>query len=214
MDISQRQCESCKDIKILSSEFFIPRKKKDKVYFGYKCRLCENKDCKKYHQQNKEDRLSKMRNWKDRNKSHVKKYRDEHKNEAKQYRQDNKERYREYFKNRQRELLKNPIYRIHSNMSKSINEQLKRNKLNKNNKSWIKYVDYSVEELKIHLENKFREGMSWDNYGEWHIDHIKPKSLFNITDVNSNEFKECWSLNNLQPLWAADNCAKGNRFIG
>jgi len=99
-------------------------------------------------------------------------------------------------------------------MSKSIHEQLKRNKLNKNNKSWIKYVDYSVEELKIHLENKFREGMSWDNYGEWHIDHIKPKSLFNITGINSDEFKECWSLNNLQPLWASDNCAKGNRFIG
>jgi hypothetical protein len=99
-------------------------------------------------------------------------------------------------------------------MSKSIREQLKRNKLNKNNKSWIKYVDYSVEELKIHLENKFREGMSWDNYGEWHIDHIKPKSLFNITDVNSDAFKECWSLNNLQPLWASDNCSKGNRFIG
>ena len=52
---------------------------------------------------------------------------------------------------------------------------------------------------------------SGDNYGKWHIDHIKPISSFNINGINSDDFKKCWSLNNLQPLWAKDNLQKGNK---
>ena len=94
-------------------------------------------------------------------------------------------------------------------VSSSLDEQEKQVIVNKNNKSWIKYVDYSVEELKIHLGNKFREGMSWDNYGEWHLDHIIP-----ISSANTEE--EIIKLNhytNFQPLWAIDNIKKGNKII-
>jgi hypothetical protein len=74
-------------------------------------------------------------------------------------------------------------------------------------------VGYDVIELKRHLEEQFVDGMSWENYGEWHIDHIKPLSSFNITDINSDEFKKCWSLSNLQPLWAKDNLKKYNKIL-
>ena len=65
----------------------------------------------------------------------------------------------------------------------------------------------SKEELYKHLESKFMEGMTWDNYGEWHIDHIIPCASFNLEDPE--EQKKCFHLTNLQPLWALDNIRKG-----
>jgi hypothetical protein len=72
----------------------------------------------------------------------------------------------------------------------------------------------SVEELRIYLEKKFQEGMSWNNYNYngWHIDHIKPCSLFDLSIPE--EQKKCFHYTNLQPLWAKDNFKKSSTFIG
>lgn len=67
---------------------------------------------------------------------------------------------------------------------------------------------FSKESLIDHIESLFKEGMSWDNYGSWHIDHIKPISSFNLKD--REDMIACWSLNNLQPLWAIENLKKGS----
>ena len=75
-------------------------------------------------------------------------------------------------------------------------------------------LGYTIEDLKCHLESKFSEGMSWDNYGKWHIDHIIPQSWLPFETLEDENFKKCWSLCNLQPLWAKDNCSKGNRYAG
>ncbi len=64
-----------------------------------------------------------------------------------------------------------------------------------------------------HLEKQFTEGMNWDNYGEWHVDHKKPMTLFNFTSTDDHEFKLCWCLDNLQPLWELDNLSKGVRYL-
>lgn len=77
-------------------------------------------------------------------------------------------------------------------------------------------VGCTLEELRQHIESQFTEGMSWDNYGEWHLDHIKPLSSFNIVDeeklcINIDEAKKANHYTNLQPLWAADNMKKSNR---
>lgn len=69
-------------------------------------------------------------------------------------------------------------------------------------------IGYSIEALKRHLEKQFLPGMTWENYGKWHIDHIIPKAAFNIESVNDIDFKRCWALKNLRPLWAHDNCSK------
>lgn len=66
---------------------------------------------------------------------------------------------------------------------------------------------YTRSDLIEHLESLFEDGMSWDNYGEWHIDHIKPISAF-IREGNLNH-NEVNALDNLQPLWAKDNISKG-----
>jgi hypothetical protein len=67
----------------------------------------------------------------------------------------------------------------------------------------------SWHEVKNHLESKFEKGMSWENMGEWHIDHIKPCSSFDLTDPE--EQKRCFHYTNLQPLWAKDNLSKSDK---
>lgn len=85
-------------------------------------------------------------------------------------------------------------------------------KNNKHNLNWEQVVGYTLDDLIKHLESQFENGMSWDNYGDWHIDHIKPVSSFNIKFIEDKELKECWSLQNLQPLWAGENIKKGAKI--
>jgi hypothetical protein len=73
-------------------------------------------------------------------------------------------------------------------------------------------VGYSLDRLRRHLERKFLPGMSWANMGSWHVDHIIPVSVFNFKTAEDVDFKKCWALKNLQPLWAADNMAKKNKL--
>lgn len=81
--------------------------------------------------------------------------------------------------------------------------------------SWCLLVNYTLEELRIHLERGFDINMSWDNYGTyWNIDHKKPLSLFNITSDRCDDFKKCWDLDNLQPMVAVDNFKKSNKYYG
>ena len=65
---------------------------------------------------------------------------------------------------------------------------------------WL--LGYSVDELRLHLEMQFADGMSWDNWGEWEIDHKRPCSSFTIASSEDSALRECWALSNLQPLWA------------
>lgn len=83
----------------------------------------------------------------------------------------------------------------------------------KNGRHWEEFVDYTRLELMTHLERRFKPNMSWDNYGKgWHIDHIIPRSAFNYTDPSHIDFKRCWALDNLQPLWAKDNLSKKDKL--
>lgn len=74
-------------------------------------------------------------------------------------------------------------------------------------------LGYSAEELKAHLERQFLPGMSWSNYGEWHIDHIVPVASFHFTSMNDPEIRRAWSLPNLRPLWAEDNRRKHDSVL-
>jgi hypothetical protein len=85
-------------------------------------------------------------------------------------------------------------------------------KNNSKNNMYENLLGYTTNDLKKHLESKFENGMNWIefNAGNIHIDHIKPQSMFNLQNIN--EVKECWSLKNLQPLWAEDNLIKSNNY--
>ena len=76
--------------------------------------------------------------------------------------------------------------------------------------SAIKDLGCSINEFKSFIENQFEDGMSWDNYGEWHLDHIKPLSSFSL-DIKT-QFLEAVHHTNLQPLWAYDNISKGSKI--
>ena len=83
-------------------------------------------------------------------------------------------------------------------------------KHNKSKKS-IEYLNCSSQVLKEWIEIQFKSGMTWENYGEWHIDHIIPLKYNNPT---IEEIIERLNYENLQPMWASENMSKGNRFIG
>lgn len=75
----------------------------------------------------------------------------------------------------------------------------------------ISLLGCSIFEFKIYLESKFKEGMSWNNYGiEWEIDHIVPCSSFNLSDQEQQ--KICFHYTNTQPLWKYENRSKGNKI--
>ena len=81
----------------------------------------------------------------------------------------------------------------------------------KKDKPTKEFLGCSMEALKIYLENQFSTGMSWDNYGKWHLDHIKPCCIFDLTDIEQQ--KICFHYTNLQPLWAIDNIKKGRKIL-
>ena len=72
-----------------------------------------------------------------------------------------------------------------------------------------KYLGCSVSQARTHIEARFLPGMSWENHGEWHIDHIKPVAAFDLSDPAQLELVTRWD--NLQPLWAKDNLAKSSK---
>lgn len=79
--------------------------------------------------------------------------------------------------------------------------------------SAVKDLGCPVEHLKAHLEQQFLDGMTWDNWSVhgWHIDHKRPLSAFDLTDVE--QFRQAVHYTNLQPLWAHDNISKSNKLV-
>jgi hypothetical protein len=104
-----------------------------------------------------------------------------------------------------------PMFRIRGNLSSRVCSALKAAGTRKSEKT-KELIGCSIEDLKAHLESKFVEDMTWENYGKWHLDHIKPCATFNLIDVE--EQRKCFHWTNLQPLWAIDNLRKSSRWEG
>lgn len=98
--------------------------------------------------------------------------------------------------------------RISSNCRGRIYKALKGQK---KSKSTEKLVGCLFSELKVYLELKFLEGMNWNNYGEWHIDHILPCASFDLSKKEEQE--KCFHYTNLQPLWGSDNIRKRDKIV-
>lgn len=76
--------------------------------------------------------------------------------------------------------------------------------------SAVRSLGCDVDELMKRLESQFRDGMTWSNYGQWHIDHIRPLISFDLTDPEQARAASHFS--NLQPLWASENLAKSSKW--
>ena len=129
---------------------------------------------------------------------------------SKLWRQKNKEHIKDYNKNYTRKRYQSdPEFRIRLNLRSRINQAIKKS----NSKRLFKLeklIGCTIQELKDHLESQFSEGMTWDNQGQWHIDHIKPCVTFDLT--KKQDQLDCCNYKNLQPLWAEENLKKGSSF--
>jgi len=175
---------------------------------------------KEYDSLHREEIAQYHREWYKRKKKKVleasKKYYQENKTRVqirhRKYNKDNKEKLQQYKGEWQKKKRKiDPRYRLNANMGRAIWYSLKNKK---NGQKWESLVKYSLDDLISHLSKKFDERMSWNNYGEyWAVDHIKPQSLFFFSSHSDEEFKNCWDINNLQPLEKIENIKKRNKYI-
>lgn len=125
---------------------------------------------------------------------------------------------RVYVKLHRKELSQKALERYHADPKHNLRtriisrlcDTIRANK--PGDRKWFELLGYNADDLKKHLERRFKDGMSWDNYGEWHIDHIIPVSAHNFQSTDDVDFKKCWALKNLQPLWAKDNLRKHARI--
>ena len=102
-----------------------------------------------------------------------------------------------------------PAFKLSKTLRSRLGSAL-RSQSSKKKDTTFKLTGCSMKFLKGYLEAKFTEGMTWENHGKWHIDHIKPCCSFNLED--EEEQKKCFHYTNLQPLWARDNLVKGGKY--
>lgn len=125
------------------------------------------------------------------------------------------ETYRVRYRNDEQFAIKERIRRQINKKSKrdGISENIRRALRDKGTSPAVeKLLGYSIADLRDHIERQFTGRMNWKSFmaGDIHIDHIIPQSHFDMS--NDDEWRSCWSLANLRPLWAKDNLKKSNRI--
>jgi hypothetical protein len=191
-------CRCKKDQELLNFN----KDSKSKDGFKASCKKCISLYSKKYISENKNKLKKQAKIWKEQNKEHVASYtlNYQKKNKNKIYKRSteyHKIRYNNDPLFKLRRLLRDRIYKVISN--KKVTSKTK------------ELLGCSFEYVKQYLQNKFIFNMTWENHGEiWEIDHIKPVSLFDLTDEKQQ--KECFHYTNLQPLFKNDNRKKSNKY--
>lgn len=205
--MKQKKCGRCKKTK--SFDDFNKCKNGTFGLHGH-CRGCQKEVKKEWYKNNREKELAAAKdNYPQTRERYKVRYhndpefreRELKKNRVRRRREDVKEKQRAYERRRYTEDID---YKIAKNLRSRFNKVIKR----KNN-SVLSLTGCSINELKNYLAGMFLDGMSWDNYGEWHIDHIRPCVSFDLSDPQQQ--KECFHFTNLQPLWAFDNQSKGSK---
>ena len=196
-------CSKC-HIEKLESEF--TKNKASKSGLGSHCRKCHQN----YQYRYKEKRKITTALWQKNNKNYrnlyKKKWSKNNSDKIKKYVQKDKPK----AKLRQQNRIKiDTNFRLSRNLRRRLHHALKKQS---KSGSAVRDLGCTIPELKQYLESKFQPGMTWENYGikGWHIDHIKPISMFDLT--NKKQFLEANHYTNLQPLWAKDNIKKRNKY--
>jgi hypothetical protein len=153
----------------------------------------------------KEERIERLNKWRKENPEKVKSAQEKWKEYNKKWKVNNLEKLKESRK----KYNQNPKTKITESVRHRIKKYMLIKNITKKNKTF-EIVGCTPDELKLHLEGLFVEGMSWDNYGfyGWHIDHKIPLSSANTEE----ELLSLCHFSNLQPLWAEDNLKKGASF--
>jgi hypothetical protein len=204
-------CSKCKISKRL--EFF---HKRSEGYLRSRCIECTKEDRKKYNTDNQE--IIKVRNKRDyeNRKEYCKEYSIKYRELNKEY---EKERNKIWCSNNREKInkrnleyreknLKNPLFKIKENIRNLIRTSIKSNGYNKSSKT-SEILGCTIENFKNYIESQFQEGMTWNNYPEWHLDHKIPISWAD----SEGKIIELNHYTNFQPLWAFDNLSKGNKWM-
>lgn len=235
MTTTVKMCPRCKTVKVLD-EFYNNKASKDGK--DYCCKRCKElgilswrkrnpekyKNAEKlYRVSNKEKRAEQTKQWRKLNKEKYKACRKQYdasyyqKNREKiienvyKWQQENPDRKKAIMRKAMKKVLSTPNGKLNNSMRRDIGLSLKGKK---GGRKWQTLVDYSLLELKRHLEKQFTPKMTWKNYGPyWHIDHIIPISAFNFKTPEDIDFKRCWLLENLRPLEAKANISKGAKLF-
>lgn len=176
---TEKMCSICGEVKPLSDYH---NDKSSPTGKGYYCKICAIKKTCAYSKNNREILRSKEAVRREKNRVSVRAAAS-----------------RCWAKNKH-----NPYFRMKAWMRSSLNRVLR----DKGSKRTCDILGYSHDELVQHIQAQFLRGMTWDNYGKWHIDHIVPLSSFSITDKNDKNIRIACALTNLRPLWAKDNLRK------
>ena len=177
------------------------------------CFPCKRKEAKIYYDKNSESIILKTTEYVKNNQEQTSLYQKEYRklNEEalklnrNEWKTNNRKILREYKKLYERKRRQDPGYRILSNLRNRLGRAAKGSK----STTTIDLIGCDITTLQLHLKNLFLPGMTWENYGKWHIDHIIPCSSFDMTKIG--EQKKCFHYTNLQPLWAIDNIKKGSK---
>jgi len=192
------------------------------------------------NKQSKEERMAKIKEWQennpDKHKATISKYHTTHKEQEKEYYINNSEMIIErnsiYRINHKKEISiklnekrKDPLIKLRHNISNVIRWNIK---FPKKEKSCLKYLLFTIEKLKLHLEAQFAPWMTWENWGlynrktwndnnpstwTWQIDHIIPQSDLPYYSMEDENFKKCWALSNLRPFSAKQNIIDGSQRV-
>lgn len=131
-------------------------------------------------------------------------YRRTHKFEMAEYERTHKAQKAEYTRTKRQN---DPNFRVADNLRRRLNRAIKSDK---KVGSAIRDLGCSISAFRLYIENQFESGMTWSNYGKWHLDHVLPLSSFDLTD--RQDFLTACTWLNYQPLWAKDNRQKQNKI--
>lgn len=126
---------------------------------------------------------------------------------VKDWQKRNPDKIKLYRKKKYEKIKNDPVKKLGMTMRNRLREVMKQKAITKTGKL-SKYLDCDLDTLKAFLEGKFLEGMSWENHGEWHIDHIIPLAIAKTEE----ELMQLFNYRNLQPLWAIDNLKKNSKY--
>lgn len=220
-------CNKCNEEKPISEFYF----RKDRQQYYATCKPClynpqyQHQYRKTHKQEIKIYQQSQYKNNKEQILQQTRTYAKNHPEYYKDYRikwyQENKEAHqncmKEWYENNKQQIFEkqklrrknDPNFKMLCNLRRRLSHALKDNKKIFRT---VELLGCTVEELKKYLELKFQPDMTWENYGKggWHIDHINPCFIFDLTDPI--EQKQCFHYSNLQPLWAKENQSKGKKI--
>lgn len=224
-----RKCKTCEVEKPFSSKFFY-KNKRYRYGFSTECRECTKERSRKWSAENKARKASSDKAYAEKNRQSISEYqsgyrrlnKDKSSAYMKKYAGENAEKLKKSKQNynsrpeikmaraeRHNERRKHDKkYRLMCNVRSAVSDALSKQS------GALRFLEYTIEDLMRHLEKQFAIGMTWENYGSgWHVDHIIPSASFKFEKAEDLDFKFCWSLANLRPLWASENLKKSAKRI-